>query len=309
MFRKIAVPLDGSTLAERALPPALALVEKTGGELHLVNVVVSFPAFAWAGEPSERSEGAADEGSRKAARRYLQDVAQRIAEAGYDVVVRTHVLTGTPAHAVAEWTTEERVNLLVMTPHGRGRVERVWLGSVADGLVRRAPCPILLWRADDEGNFDLAERPRLGRILVTLDGSDRATEILPPAEELARLHGADLSLLAVLQNPPPVASPYSPHLEFDASMVERHRKELEQHLASATSHAKVAGVRAEATLEEAPVVVDMILAHAKRTGADVLALSTRGRGGAARLVLGSVADKVVRASGIHVLVHRGQSGE
>jgi len=308
MFRKIAVPLDGSTLAERALPPALALVEKTGGELHLVNVVVSFPAFAWAGEPSDRSEGTA-RGTREAARRYLQDVAQRITEAGHEVVIRTHVLTGTPAHAVEEWTTEERVDLLVMTPHGRGRAQRVWLGSVADGLVRSAPCPILLWRADDEEDLDLAARPQLGRILVTLDGSDRATVILPPAEELARLHGADLSLLAVLQNPPPVASPYSPHLEFGASMVERHRKELERHLDAAKAHAKVAGVRAEATIEEAPVVVDLILSYAKRTGADVLALSTRGRGGAARLVLGSVADKVIRASGIHVLVHRDQAGE
>ena len=122
--------------------------------------------------------------------------------------------------------------------------------------------------------------------------------------ELARLHEAGLTLLAVSQNPPPFASPYTPHLEFDVSAVEAHGKELKRYLEGVQAQTKAAGVRADAEVAEGAVVADQILAHAARKGTDVLALCTRGHGGAARLVLGSVADKVIRGSEIHVLVHR-----
>jgi len=303
MFQKIAVPLDQSTFAEGALPAAISLAERSGGELHLVTVIPAFPVLAWSGAESNEM-GAAAEAARKAARSYLQEVAGRIAEAGHGGPVRTHVLTGTAVQTLQEWTLEERIALIVMTTHGRGRVQRFWLGSVADGLVRRAPCPILLWRRKSDGAPDLASRPSFRRILVPLDGSDRAAAILPHAVGLARLHDAGLSLLAVSQNPPPFASPYTPHLEFDMSAVEVHGKELKKYLEGVQADTREAGVKADADVTEGAVVADQILAHAARQGVDLIALCTRGHGGAARLVLGSVADKVIRGSEVHILAHR-----
>lgn len=303
MFKRVAVPLDQSSLAEGALPSAISLAEKSGGELHLVSVVPAFPVQVWSGAESDEA-GAAAESARKAARSYLQEVARRIAEAGHEGTVRIHVLTGTTVQALETWTLEERIGLVVMTTHGRGRVQRFWLGSVADGLVRRAPCPILLWRREGDGAPDLAARPSFHRILVPLDGSDRAAAILPHAVGLAKLHDAELSLLAVVQNPPPFASPYTPHLEFDGSAVEAHGKELNTYLEGVQVQALGAGVRTDTEVMEGAVVADQILAHAARTGSDLLALCTRGHGGAARMVLGSVADKVIRGSETHVLVHR-----
>jgi len=308
MFQRIAVPLDQSTLAEGALPAAIALAERRKGELHLVTVVPAFPVLVWSGAESDQA-GAAAEAARKAARNYLQEVAQRIAEAGHGGTVRTHVLTGSAVQALQDWALEERIALIVMTTHGRGRVQRFWLGSVADGLVRRAPCPILLWRRGGDDAPDLADRPSLRRILVPLDGSQRAAAILPQAVGLARLCEAELALLAVSQNPPPFASPYTPHLEFEMSAVEVHGKELKKYLASVQEEAREAGVRIDAEVVEGAVVADQILAYAARKGADVLALCTRGHGGAARMVLGSVADKVIRGSDIHVLVHRDSEDE
>jgi len=304
MYRKIAVPLDRSILAEGALPPALSLADRSHGELHLATVVPAFPLLAYSGEDPEKKERAAEK-VLAAAGTYLEEVAGRIAEAGAAPTVRTHVLTGNPVRALHEWVVKEGVDQIVMTTHGRGRVQRAWLGSVADGLVRRCPCPVLLWRAGggDPGP-DLQDRPRVVRILVPLDGSELAAAILPWAGELARLHGAQLLLLSVAQNPPPVGSPYSPHLEFGSSPLETHKTGMRDYLSSLRDPLRELGIEAEIEVIEGPAVADTILAHAKRTGADVIALSTRGHGGATRMMLGSVADKVIRGSDVPVLVHR-----
>lgn len=304
MFQKVVVPLDRSTLAERALPAALSLIERSGGELHLVTVVTTSPALAFSGENLD-DPGIAAEAATSAAREYLTGIAGRIADAGAAGRVHAHVITGTPTSAIHEWVVKEGADQIVMTTHGRGRIQRLWLGSVADGLVRRTPCPILLWRAGGDEEPELADRPSLGRILVPLDGSDLAEDIMPWAGELARMFDGRLSLLSVVLNPPSVTATEASRVDSGHSTLEVRRKALTGYLDTVKERAGKAGVPAEAEVAEAPTVADAILAHAQQTGSEVIALSTRGHGGAARLVLGSVADKVIRGSDTHVLVHRG----
>jgi nucleotide-binding universal stress UspA family protein len=213
------------------------------------------------------------------------------------VPFHTRILSGPPVRTLHEWILKEGVDQVVMTTHGRGGLERLWLGSVADGLVRHVPAPVLLWRPGREA-VDLTERPSFQRILVPLDGSELAEAIVFWARELARLFAVPVSLVAVF--PVPDAPGAEPVGEME---VENRLKELEAYLDAAAGRAREGGIQVDTAVRAGASVADEILSHRKRIGADLVALSTHGRGGITRLLLGSVADKVIRGSEGHVLVH------
>jgi nucleotide-binding universal stress UspA family protein len=303
MYRKILVPLDGSGFAESALPLALSVAERTGGELHLATVVSTIPPFVF----SEGDEGYVKgwfEEERGRAREYLAAVRERLEKAAEPAGVQTRILEGGPAPALDEHIRDEGMDLVVMTTHGRGAFQRLWLGSVADGLIRHAPCPMLLRRPGD-GEADLAARPAFQRIVLPLDGSKVSEAMLPSAAEMARLFEARLLLVSVLPPAFPLGSTYLPH----AAEEERKRKERAAELRSYLERTK-AELREQKVEAEAEVVADKepaeaILDHAERVAADLVAMSTHGRGGVARMVLGSVADKVIRAAAVSVFVRGG----
>jgi len=305
MYRKILVPLDQSSFAESAIPAALSLAERSGGELHLVNVVSTLPPLAFSGHDDAGGPGWFDEGRRRGSA-YLEEMAERIREAGAKVEVHTKILSGAPVRMLHEWILKTGIDQVVMTTHGRGFVKRLWLGSVADGLVRSAPCPILLWRPEgdpsDKG-ADLKARPGLHRILVPLDGSEVAGTIVPWVSRLAGLYGVPVTLASVVVPMPAVGSTYLPH----AAEAEAHRTaehgHMELYLQSTRKQLGDEGIAVETRVVEGGTAADEILALASDIGADLVALSTHGRGGVTRMVVGSVADKVIRGSEGHVLVH------
>jgi len=301
MYRKTLIPLDRSELAEAALPVALSLAERSGGEVHLVSVAPSVPSFGLVAENESSAAGWLQEG-RASALEYLEKVRTRIGETGTSVAIHTQVLSGTPVRALHQWVLESGVDQVVMTTHGRGRIERLWLGSVADGLVRNAPCPILFWRPKD-GATDLRERPSFRRILVPLDGSELAEAMVPWAEGLARLFRVPLSLLSVVSTPLPVGSPYLPHAGAEQAEHAAEAERMEGYLAGVAGRLRESGIEVDAEVLIGRDAAEGILSHGKRIGADLVALSTHGRGGVTRLVLGSVADKVIRGGEGHVLVH------
>lgn len=299
MRRKILVPLDGSDFAELALPPALSLVERTGGELHLATAASTAPAVSFDETEDGLVEGWFEE-ERGRARNYLEDVKDRISAAA-DVPVHTRVLSGSPAPALDEHIRDAGLDMVVMTTHGRPPLERFWLGSVADGLVRRAPCPLLLWRSESEA-ADLSARPSPLRIVVPLDGSALSETILPEASALARALGGRLHLVSVLSPPPPLASPYLPHQAEEEHRKEIRRENLRNYLEEKRDELRSRDVEADVEVLMERDAAEAILEHAADVDADLVAMSTRGRGGAARLLVGSVADKVIRGASVPVFV-------
>jgi nucleotide-binding universal stress UspA family protein len=303
MFRIVMVPLDGSELAESALPFALTLAERSGGELHLVQVAATLRPFV----PTDAAdpEGIPPlEKARKRSTRYLEEVRARVRESGSPVGVRTHVLSGRPVEALFGWILKEGVDQVVMTTHGRGRFQRLWLGSVAEGLVRSAPAPVLLWRKEGSGPPDLAEQPSLSRILLALDGTESSESMIPRAEEMARLFDASLSLVGVLPALVRFGSPYLPHAAAEEGERGVRRLWLEKRLGRLAEEIRNRGVDADHEVVLGPPAHQGILEQGSRTGADMVAISTRGRGPGTRLLLGSVADKVIRGFPAHVLVHQ-----
>jgi nucleotide-binding universal stress UspA family protein len=204
---------------------------------------------------------------------------------------------------------DEGADLVVMTSHGRTGFSRAWLGSVADGVVRRAAVPVLLLRiADTSGRPDERTVPRFGRILVPLDGSRQAAVVLDPAAALAQASGATLVLLRVVQ-PVPIAS--VPPMGFaggavvvdDAAtqvLARDARQDLERE-ARELAERGVSAVEQHVIVE--PGVARAILDFANRHRVDLIAMASHGRG-ASRLVIGSIADKLLRGSALPILLRR-----
>lgn len=199
MFNEIVVPVDGSSFAELALPVALGIACKSGGEVRLVTVITPLPL-----DQAKDDGVSVEEGrillAKSHAESYQAELQKRVILSGCDVPISCHVETGPVVQRLDEHARGAQADLLVMTTHGRGPLQRAWLGSVADGLLRRTPCPIFVIRPKGGEELRLEERG-FRHILVTLDGSTESREILPFAQGLAALSGARISLLRVL---PPI---------------------------------------------------------------------------------------------------------
>lgn len=305
MIRTIMVPLDGSAFAERAVPVASQLAQNARARLHLVQV----HEFMMANVPDGMVpyDVAWETAARREEREYLRSVANRVAE-NAGVVARTELLEGVPAMALAQYAREMDIGLIVMTTHGRSGLSRLWLGSVADGLVRRSGVPVLLLRttekeAESETPPPLAFQPR--HVLIPLDGSELASAVLEPAIWLGSLFNARYTLLRVALPTPLIRAPFPiTETDFgDTVGVEQQadlREELE--LVAGSLRARGLDVRTDVVAHTTPARA--ILEYANNASADLITIATHGRGGWSRLALGSVADKVLRGADVPVLVYR-----
>jgi nucleotide-binding universal stress UspA family protein len=311
VHRTILVPLDGSRFGEHALPWALALAGRLDAGLELATVAGLAPPLAGA-SGAERLPG--DDGRERGmalAERYLQEVVERIRSTGFDGELGWTVIPpGNVAAALVRHLAQVTAELTIMTTHGRGPLQRAWLGSSADSFIRRSPRPVLLVRpepAEDEGQplplEHLPELPR--RVLLPLDGSpqaERLVELAPPMADPKAL----FILLRVIPPFLPGGSPYLPHVVREAEDQERVREAASGYLEEIADGLRGAGRDAEVRVPTAGQPGHAILELAKEEDVDLIAMSTSGRGGVARLLLGSVADKVIRGSPCPVLLHREQ---
>lgn len=142
MSKRILVPIDGSPQAHRALEYALAEhPDATFIVLHVVNP----SQIAYATDPSGMDYWEEwYESSQEHAEEILEDAAARVNDAG--ATVTSAIELGSPARVIVDYAEENDVDLIVMGSHGRSGVSRILLGSVAETVVRRAPCPVTVVR-------------------------------------------------------------------------------------------------------------------------------------------------------------------
>lgn len=179
MLKTLVVPLDGSLLAETAIPHALALARPTKAMIHIVRVVT--PRMG-----GQLDQFQTDRQHTAQAEQYLSPIQAQMREEG--ARVRTTVLHGYPIDQLLIHSAQVQADLIVMATHGRSGVQRLILGSVADRIVREAACPVVLVRGE------MPVRTCL-RILVPLDGTTLGEAVLPIAATLARTLHARLTLL------------------------------------------------------------------------------------------------------------------
>ncbi len=305
MFHRVMVPLDTSAFAEEAVERAALIARASGAVLELV-VVHEFPALI---PESAASADALWEGEVEEYRANCMapEAANLSRNLGIDVeVVR---LEGAVVPALTEHVAAHQVDLVVMTSHGRTGWGRAWLGSVADGLVRQSGVPVLVLRHGTARLTGAESGPAFRRILVPLDGSPEAEEVLDDVVALARDSVTAVILTRVIQ---PIAIPDSgapvPDLvlasvpDFDATTTEIDA--ADRYLGDVVQSLRGRGVEhVESCVRVAARVGPALVELVHRYRPDLVAMTSHGRG-ASRLLAGSVADSLLRGSTCALLFRR-----
>jgi universal stress protein A len=143
LFHRIVVPTDFSDCAEEAWALAQRMATTLDSEVVLLHAFVELPLY---GDPPPTSD-ATLQGFEKA-RKWVEDELEKWATVARrkGATVRPVMRTGSPSEQIVEIATYEHADLVIMGTHGRGGVSRVLLGSVADRVIRFAPCPVLTVR-------------------------------------------------------------------------------------------------------------------------------------------------------------------
>jgi len=288
MYRSVLVPLDRSSFAEQALPLALGIARRANARLDLVEVHTNYalddPHAAWAPfDPQMDAEWKRQE------QVYLEATAKWLASVS-PVSITTAVLGGSTvlpelvADSVLERVRACETDLIVVSTHARGLLNRLGFGSITDEFVRRAGVPVLVLPPRETAPAVIPELI-LNDVLIPLDGSPLAEQVLGPALELAHLMEAGCCLLRVAGGLPEAAK-------------------AEGYLNGVATRLRGQGLQVRTRVLVAQHPAEAILEEAAAQTSSLIALATHGRGGLNRLLLGGVADQLVRAAASPVLVYR-----
>lgn len=293
MFKRLLVPLDGSRLAEAALPAAAFLARKLDAVVTLVHIVERNAPVEIHGE---RHLTDADEASA-----YLAELAQTAFPP--EVRAEQHVHTvevEDVSRGIVDHITELHPDLIVMCTHGHGGLRDLFFGNIPQQVVGRGTVPVLLVQPGSD-----AHPFAIQRLLVPLDGTAEHEQGLPVAEELARACGAEIHLVLVV----PTLATLSPKeaatgrlLPGATRMVlEMACQDAETYLADILSRAREQGlsVRARIARGDPASVINQTAAD---TRVDLVVLGTHGRSGLDAFWSGSIAAKVSAHSKLPLLL-------
>lgn len=302
MLRNVLVPLDGSALAERALPYATELARAAGASVTLVRTADVRPRLHL-GLAHLLPEDPAS---------YLNMHADSLRTCG--LVVETAVALGEPPRALVSEIEHRRPDLVVMSTHARSGFDRLVHGSVTDTVVSHGGCPVMLVPAEAGSGAWGAPRLAAKRVVVPLDGSRFSEAALPVAVDLARALGGEVLLVQAI-------IPLYP-LPTDLELLTPSIVDQEQSLADTEDAVadyldglayrlsvseRGVGVTALARIGQLPEVIGELNNTAQgqvNSSIGLVVMATHGRIGLARAILGGEADAVVRADDLPVvLVH------
>jgi nucleotide-binding universal stress UspA family protein len=301
MFTHLVVPLDGSHLAEAALPAAAYLAQKLGATVTLLHVIEHAAPAEVHGEchltkPAE-------------ALAYLDEVAHRAFPA--DVPVASHVHTSEitdVAHSIVEHVAELKPDLIVMCTHGRGGLRDLLFGSIAQQVVALGTTPVLLIRPTPP-----LSPPRAGgmvpfachRLLVPLDGTPAHEQGLPAAAELARACAAGLHLVVVV----PTLETLSGNQKAagrllplaTTAILDLVQQDTEEYLRGHIAQLQAQGLSVTAEIRRGDPTA-IIVDTARKAGTDLIVLGTHGKAGMDAFWAGSIAPKVSSHSRLPLLL-------
>lgn len=290
MFKKLLVPLDGSSLAEQALASATSIARVCGATIELVTVDTRFIGDS------------GDFGSHHVEHVYVQGMANEIAHR-FQIEVASHVASGAPVAAIVRRAHEIGADLIVMTSHGRTGFSRAWLGSVADGVIRESTIPVLVDRPIEGRKWRASCGLPFRRVLIPLDESPGSAAILDPAVDLCRWLEARPILARVVYPvtvavPDPMFPPTIVDPEATRHCVNLAQDELTELALAIEANTRIA---VETDVTAGDNVAATLIDVARRRRADLIAMATHSRG-PSRLFLGSVTDKVLRGVGLPLLL-------
>ena len=295
----LLVPLDFSSQSEKALAYAKTFCERFGSVIHLLHVAEPVPMFAGidvAPVPVDDPKKLSD------LERKLDTLASRLLDGA---VGRTIVRTGWATDETIAVAKELRIDLIIISTHGRSGIQRVFFGSTAEGVVRRAPCAVMVFRPGERELVTSAksvpvDAPTVVRtILVPVDFSDASREALRCGVTFARRFQGKLICLHVLD----IRPYFEPEMALGTEMelIKKSVLEATERTLQAFSKGQTTQLPRENIVTYGSTSREIIQTAEDRQ-VHLIVIGTHGKKGPSRFLLGSTAERVVRHAHCAVLV-------
>ena len=300
MFDPILIPLDGSQLAECVLPHVIGFARSFGAEITLLRMLEKNQASASA----QVFDLLNWQINKTKAALYLEKTRARIQESG--LRVRTAVLEGLVAEGITEYTQNQGVKLIILSSHGHTGLTQWGISSITQKIILSAPTSVLIVRAhqSDIQTGELSAIPLYRRILVPLDGSQRAENVLPIITQLAHFHEAQIHIVHVVKRPEMARQmpPAREDIDLSDQVVARNREEAEHYLEQVSSRFSLEGIAVQSHLVTSDNVAAELHRVVDQECIDMVTLSAHGYSGNHQWPYGGMVNNFIMYSKVPLLI-------
>jgi nucleotide-binding universal stress UspA family protein len=300
MFDTILVPLDGSQLADCVLPHVVAIARPFDAETTLLRILEKNPT----GTSAQLFDLLNWQINKTKSALYLDKIQARLQKS--NVRIRTEVLEGLIAEGIAEYAQNQGMKLIILSSHGRNGLTQWGISNVTQKIILSAPTSLLIVRAHQPGAYpgELAETPVYQRILVPLDGSQRAENVLPIITQLAHFHQSQIHLVQVIQTPEMARQmpPAREDIDLSNRLVARNQEEAGRYLEQVKLRSYLEGIPVQThllTSENAAVALHQL---AEQEHIDLVTLSAHGYSGMHQWPYGSMVNNFILYGKVSLLI-------
>jgi len=299
MFDPILVPLDGSQLAECVLPHAAAFAHSFEAELTLLRILEK----SQTGATAQLFDLLNWQIQKTKATLYLEEIKARFKES--NIRARAIILEGLVTEGITGYAQNAGVKLIILSSHGRHGLTQWGISSITQKIILSAPTSILIVRAHQQDSLaELSTIPLYQRILVPLDGSQRAEHVLPIITQLARVHQPKIHLVHVVQTPEMARQmpPAREDIDLSNRVIARNREEAGHYLEQLKSRSYLQGIAVQTHLITSDHTAAALHQVVEREHIDMVIFSAHGYSGKHQWPYGSVVNNFILYGEVSLLI-------
>jgi nucleotide-binding universal stress UspA family protein len=297
MFDPILVPLDGSLLAECVLPHVVAIARAFDAKVILLRVLDKKQAS----EKAQLFDLVNWQINKTGAKLYLEKISARLQKSG--LRIETAVLEGLVAESITEHAQNQGSKLIILSSHGRSGLSQWGISSVTQKIIFSAPTSVLIIRARQPATNDTLDQ-QYTRVMVPLDGSRRAENVLPMITHLARFHRSQVHIVHVVKTPEMARQmPLEREdIELSERIVARNREEAIRYLDQVRLNSPLEGIDVQTRLLTSDNAAAALHELAAKENIDMVALSAHGYSGYNQWPYGSMVNNFILYSQLPLLI-------
>ena len=300
MFDTILVPLDGSQLAHCVLPHVIAIARSFNAEVTLLRMLEKNQT----GTSAQLFDLLNWQINKTRATLYLEKIKAQFQES--NIRARTKVLEGLVAEGITEYAQNQGVKLIILSSHGNTGLTQWGISSITQKIILSAQTSLLIVRAHQYSAYsgELSETPVYQRILVPLDGSQRAENVLPIITQLAQFHKAQIHLVQIVQTPEMARQmpPTPEDIDLSNRVVTRNREEAGRYLEQLKSRSYLEGIAVQThllTSDNAAVALHQL---GEQEHIDMVTLSAHGYSGNRQWPYGGMVNNFIMYGRVPLLI-------